>query len=149
MRITRVNLARLSLVFLFIILTMLQIFSIPGQFRHMQQVGILSKLFELALTLGFFALIICAQVAIFSLLRIINLIAIDSFYTKKTMRWLNTFVASVKWALVFPIILMILIAPQADDPGALVLLTALTVFVGSFYLTSSMFKEQIEKKSAL
>mgnify|MGYP006267984065 CR=1 FL=1 len=148
MRITRVNLARLSLVFLFIILTMLQIFSIPGQFRHMQQAGILSKLFELALTLGFFALIICAQVAIFSLLRIINLIAIDSFYTKKTMRWLNTFVASVKWALVFPIILMILIAPQADDPGALVLLTALTVFVGSFYLTSSMVKEQIEKKSA-
>ncbi len=72
----------------------------------------------------------------------------DTFYSSESLNWINRFVAAVRTALIFPILLILIIAPQADDPGALVMLSAITFFVGSIYLMSSLLRDQIQSKVA-
>ncbi len=45
-----------------------------------------------------------------------------------------------------PMVLFLLIAPKADDPGILVLLTIVTLFIFSLTAVTSLLKEQIATK---
>jgi len=146
--INRFLVTRVALALLFLIVTVLQIFSFPGQFAHMRQESGISLLLEIILTLAVAFLFLCAQVAIYSLLKLISHMQSDTFYSSESLNWINRFVAAVRTALIFPILLILIIAPQADDPGALVMLSAITFFVGSIYLMSSLLRDQIQSKVA-
>ena len=65
--INRLLVTRVALALLFFIVTVLQIFSFPGQFAHMRKERGISLLFEIILTLAVALLFLCAQVAIYSL----------------------------------------------------------------------------------
>jgi hypothetical protein len=53
-------------------------------------------------------------------------------------------VGTLKVATVFPVLLILIIAPQADDPGVLVLLAAITLFVVTVFVISSLLRDQIQ-----
>ena len=146
--INRLLVTRVALALLFFIVTVLQIFSFPGQFAHMRKESGISLLFEIILTLAVALLFLCAQVAIYSLWKLISHMQSGTFYSSESLNWINRFVAAVRTALIFPILLILIIAPQADDPGALVMLSAITFFVGSIYLMSSLLRDQIQSKVA-
>jgi hypothetical protein len=146
--INRFLVTRVVLALLFFIVTVLQIFSFPGQFTHMRKASGISLLLEIVLTLAVALLFLCAQVAIYSLWKLISHMQSGTFYSLASLNWINRFVAAVRTALIFPILLILIIAPQADDPGVLVMLSAITFFVGSIYLMSSLLRDQIQNKVA-
>lgn len=131
----RLLIARVSLVLLFLIVTMLQLFSVPGQFAHMRREQGISLLQEIALTGLFFALLASAQFIIVSLWKLVTFMEHAQLFTPSALVWMDRIVKALLIALLMPILLFILIAPQADDPGFLVLLTALILFL----LTASTF----------
>jgi len=144
--INRFLVTRVALALLFFIVTVLQIFSFPGQFAHMRKESGISLLIEIILTLAVAFLFLCAQVAIYSLWKLIFHMQSSTFYSSASLNWINRFVAAVRTALIFPILLILIIAPQADDPGVMVMLAAITFFVGSIYLMSSLLRDQIQSK---
>ena len=146
--INRFLVTRVALALLFFIVTVLQIFSFPGQFAHMRKESGISLLIEIILTLAVAFLFLCAQVAIYSLWKLIFHMQSSTFYSSASLNWINRFVAAVKTALIFPFLLILIIAPQADDPGVLVMLSAFTFFIGSIYLMSSLLRDQIQSKVA-
>ena len=143
---SKFRLARTSFALLFLIVTVLQLFSFPGQFSHLRKVEGFSLLFELALTLIFGALFLAAQIVIFSILKVIGFIEKNLFYTENSFGWIKKIVTVLKVAQFLPCALILLIAPQADDPGVLVMLTAITLFLFSLFLITSLLRDQIKIK---
>ena len=60
---------------------------------------------------------------------------------------MNRLVLALKAAVAFPIILILIIAPQADDPGVMVMLTAITLFIFTIFIVSSLLRDQIQSKT--
>ncbi len=143
---TRFRMARISFALLFFIVTVLQLFSFPGQFAHLRKVEGFSLLLELALTFIVGALFLSAQIVIFSIFKLINFMEKGNFFSGESIRWVNRIVKVLKWALLLPCSLILIIAPQADDPGVLVMLTAITLFIFSLFLITSLLRDQIESK---
>ena len=146
MSLNRFKVARFSLLALFGIVTVLQLFSFPGQFAHMRRVNGLSLLIEILLTLVVAALFACAQVAIISLWKIISETEQGRFHSTASYLWMNRLILSFKAAAFFPILLILILAPKADDPGVMVLLIAITLFVSALFQISSIFRDQIQRK---
>ena len=142
----KVLFARLSLAALFLIVTVLQVFSFPGQFVHMRRASGISLLLEIVLTVLVAALFLCAQIVIFSLSKIVSHIHSKTFYSSKSYIWMNRCVSALKAATIFPVSLILIIAPQADDPGILVMLMAITFFVFTAFIISSLLRDQIQGK---
>ena len=142
----KILLARFSLAALFLIVTVLQVFSFPGQFAHMRRASGISLLLEILLTVLVAALFLCAQIAIFSLSKIVSHIHSNTFYSSNSYIWMNRFVSALKIATLFPISLIFIIAPQADDPGVLVMLMAITFFVLTSFVISALLRDQIQSK---
>ena len=140
-------LAKVALIGLFTIVTVLQVFSFPGQFAHMGRINGWKLIMELALTLLVALLFLCAQVAIFSLGKLVKHMESGSFYSTNSYTWMNRLVLALKAAVAFPIILILIIAPQADDPGVMVMLTAITLFIFTIFIVSSLLRDQIQSKT--
>jgi hypothetical protein len=138
--------ARGGFVLLFLGLTLLQLFSFPGQFQHMRQTQGLSLVFEVALTLIVGLWLLCGQFALFVLWKIVGEMRDDTFYSQKNLAWIERLLVAFKTASAIPIALFVMIAPQADDPGFLVMLSIVTLFVFSLTATTSLLADQIEMK---
>ncbi len=139
--------ARSSIILLFAIVTMLQIFSFPGQFAHMRRVGSIELLFEIWLTLLLAIWLFTAQFALLCLWKIVGQISINSIYSNSALKWLDRLVQAFKYALITAIIVFISIALQADDPGAPVMLIALTLFISTLFMATSLLRDQLRSKS--
>ena len=148
MPLNRFGVARFSLLALFGIVTVLQLFSFPGQFAHLRRASGLSLLIEILLTLVVALLFACAQIAIISLWKIIRQIEQGRFHSTTSYLWMNRLVLSFKAATLFPILLILIVAPKADDPGVMVLLIAITLFVSTLFQISSIFRDQVQSKEA-
>jgi hypothetical protein len=140
-------LAKVALIGLFTIVTVLQVFSFPGQFAHMGRINGWKLIMELALTLLVALLFLCAQISIFSLAKLIKHMESGTFYTTNSYTWMNRLILALKAAVAFPIILILIIAPQADDPGVMVMLTAITLFIFTIFIVSSLLRDQIQSKT--
>ena len=139
--------ARSSIILLFAIVTMLQIFSFPGQFAHMRRVGSIALLFEIWLTLLLAIWLFTAQFALLCLWKIVGQISLNSIYSSSALKWLDRLVQAFKYALITAIIVFISIALQADDPGAPVMLIALTLFISTLFIATSLLRDQLRSKS--
>ena len=146
-KVSKFLLAKVALIGLFTIVTVLQVFSFPGQFAHMGRINGWKLILEVALTLLVALLFLCAQVAIFSLGKLVKHIESGTFYTTNSYTWMNRLVLALKAAVAFPIILILIIAPQADDPGVMVMLTAITLFIFTIFIVSSLLRDQIQSKT--
>ena len=146
--INKFNFARITLIPLFAIVTLLQTLSFPGQFAHMRRESGISLVIEIALTLTFASLLLCAQLSIYSLWKLIGHMEAGTFYSSNSYLRMNRLVSYLRAAIAFPVILILIIAPQADDPGVLVLLTAILLFLVNLYLFSSLLRDQIQRNPA-
>jgi len=143
----KIKYAKLSIVLLFAIVTMLQIFSFPGQFAHMRRIGSIELLFEIWLTLLLAIWLFTAQFALLCLWKIVGQISINSIYSNSSLKWLDRLVQAFKYALITAITVFISIALQADDPGAPVMLLALTLFISTLFVTTSLLRDQLRSKN--
>lgn len=125
---------------------MLQLFSFPGQFAHMRRETGISLFLEIALTGVVALLLLAAQFIIFSLWRLVSFMERDELFTASSLVWMDRIVNALIVALAMPLLLFLLIAPQADDPGILVLLTALTLFLLAFFSFASLLRDQFRSK---
>ena len=139
--------ARISIILLFAIVTMLQIFSFPGQFAHMRRVGSIELLFEIWLTLLLAVWLFTAQFALLCLWKIVGQISLASIYSSTALKWLDRLVQAFKYALITAITVFISIAIQADDSGAPVMLIALTLFISTLFIATSLLRDQLRSKS--
>ena len=125
---------------------MLQIFSFPGQFAHMRKLNSIDLFLEIILTVLVALWMLFGQIALFSLWKILSFTKAGMFFTQVSLRWLRKLFRACQGAVVIPVFLFLLIAPQADDPGALVMLTAVGLFLFTLALVLSILIEQIESK---
>jgi len=146
-KVSKFLLAKVALIGLFTIVTVLQAFSFPGQFAHMGRINGWKLILEVALTLLVALLFLCAQVAIFSLGKLVKHMESGTFYTTNSYTWMNRLIHALKTAVAFPIILILIIAPQADDPGVMVMLTAITLFIFTIFIVSSLLRDQVQSKT--
>ena len=143
----KIKYAKLSIVLLFAIVTMLQIFSFPGQFAHMRRIGSIELLFEIWLTLLLAIWLFTAQFALLCLWKIVGQISINSIYSNSSLKWLDRLVQAFRYALITAITVFISIALQADDPGAPVMLLALTLFISTLFVATSLLRDQLRSKN--
>ena len=146
-KVSKFLLAKVALIGIFTIVTVLQVFSFPGQFAHMGRINGWKLIWEVALTLLVALLFLCAQVAIFSLGKLVKHMESGTFYTTNSYTWMNRLIHALKTAVAFPIILILIIAPQADDPGVMVMLTAITLFIFTIFIVSSLLRDQVQSKT--
>lgn len=146
MRDIRVIAARVGFLILFLGLTLLQLFSFPGQFQHMRRTQGLSLLLEVSLTIlvGFWLL--CGQFVLVCLWRIVGTMKTHQFYSQSNLLWIERLVQGFKCASVVPVILFLMLIPQADDPGFFVMLSIATLFIYSLTAMTSLLKDQIASK---
>ena len=138
--------AKAGFLFLFLGLTLVQILSFPGQFQHMRRTQGMSLLIEVALTIVVGLWILCGQVALFFLWQIVESMRRNRFYSTENLNWIARLLISFKVASVIPVVLFLILIPQADDPGIFVMLTNVALFIFSLTVTTSLFKDQIASK---
>ena len=142
----KIRYAQLSIILLFAIITMLQLFSFPGQFAHMRKLGKIELIFEIWLVLLVEIWLLSAQFGLLCLWKILAQITSKTLFDPISILWLSRLVKTFKYALFVGIALLLTIALQADDPGAPVLLTALTLFISTLYISSSLLLDQVKLK---
>ena len=135
--------AKAGFLFLCLGLTLVQILSFPGQFQHMRRTQGMSLLIEVALTIVVGLWILCGQVALFFLWQIVESMRRNRFYSTENLNWIARLLISFKVASVIPVVLFLILIPQADDPGIFVMLTIVALFIFSLTVTTSLLKEQI------
>ena len=142
----KIRYAQLSIILLFAIITMLQLFSFPGQFAHMRKLGKIELIFEIWMVLLVGIWLLSAQFGLLCLWKILAQITSKTLFDPISILWLSRLVKTFKYALFVGIALLLTIALQADDPGAPVLLTALTLFISTLYISSSLLLDQVKLK---
>lgn len=138
---------RISIILLFAIVTMLQIFSFPGQFAHMRRVGSIELIFEIWLTVLLAIWLFTAQFALLCLWKIVGQISLASIYSSTALKWLDRLVQAFKYALFTAVTVFISISVQADDPGAPVMLIAITLFISTLFIATTLLRDQIRSKN--
>ena len=123
---------------------MVQILSFPDQFAYMRQTQGISLMFEFLLTLTVGLWNACGQFAMVCLWKIIGLMQINRFYTKTSIKWIDWLMFIYKLASFIAVVLFLLIASVADDPGILVVLSVLSLIVFTLTLTVSLLRDQIQ-----
>ena len=138
--------ARAGFVLLFLGITFIQVLSFPGQFAHLGKTQGISLAFEVALTLVVGLWLLCGQIALIVLWKIVGAMNASQFYSRRNFGWIQRLLWTLKLACLFPLILFIMTIPEADDPGFYVLLTVVTLFIFSLTAMTSLLRDQIEIK---
>jgi hypothetical protein len=127
---------RLTLVALFFLLLVLQLFSFPGQFAYMarQEPDGAYLRWPLTLLVGFWLL--CTQVVVVSVWKLLSLTKDDRILTRASVPWVNMIIGAIAAAALGVIGALGALLTRADDPGlpllmfiVIVALTALALFV--------------------
>lgn len=138
--------AKAGFLLLFLGLTLVQFLSFPGQFQHMRRTQGISLFIEVGLTIVVGLWILCGQVALYCLWRIVENMRRDEFFSALNLNWIQRLLTTFKVALVIPAVLFLMLIPQADDPGFFVMLTIIALFIFSLTATTSLLKDQIASK---
>ena len=140
--------ARGGFALLFLGLTLLQLLSFPGQFQHMRRTQGISLVFEIALTLVVGLWLLCGQLALFTLWKIVGEMKADRFFGEQSLLWIDRLLLALKTACVIPCLLFVMLVPQADDPGFFVMLTIVTLFLFTLATVASLLQDQIKSKAS-
>ena len=138
--------AKAGFLLLFLGLTLLQFLSFPGQFAHMRRSQGISLVIEIALTIVVGLWILCGQLALYCLWQIVESMKRGRFYSAENLNWIGRLLMSFKVASGIPVVLFLILAPQADDPGFFVMLTIVALFIFSLTATTSLLRDQIASK---
>lgn len=140
------NFARAAVSGLFLIVTVLQLFSFPGQLHFSRQEGDISIASQFALTLFLGSWMFAVQFGLISIWKLLNFMQSGNFFTAPSFQWIARLVNALKCAALFPVGLILIIAPQADDPGIMVVLMTLFLFSMSLAVLAALIRDQIKTK---
>jgi hypothetical protein len=104
-----------------------------------------SLLLEISLTLVVGMWLLCGQLALVAIWKIVGEMKAQRFFALRSMQLIDRLIFALKAACVFPIIIFTLVAPQADDPGFFVLLSVITLFLVALAAITTLIKDQIAK----
>lgn len=121
--------SRMSISILFTLLTVLQIFSFPGQFRYEEQTGHGTVLAQWALTITIGLWLATAQWALICIWHVIKHMYRFTFSDNRRMYWLNGTFYAVSTATAIGLILTIISGFLAQEPGPKIILLTLTAFI--------------------
>lgn len=141
--------ATVVLAALFLLVTMLQLFSFPGQFRFEANTHQGSQLVRWALTFAVGLWFLLAQVAIVTLWKILRLIQANQLVSERGLSVVNLLVRTLATAMAYGVTFTLFAAISADDPGPVVIITALTAFISAIYVVSYFVRHQIFRGTTL
>ena len=104
----RFTVPKAGFLLLFIGLTMVQFLSFPGQFQHMRRTQGISLLLEVALTIIVGLWLLCGQIALFCLWKIVDSMRLGRFFSRETLAWIQRLLLSFKVASVIPMVLFLI-----------------------------------------
>jgi hypothetical protein len=150
-----IALLRVLLVVLFAGLFGLQVFSLPGMFAY--RAGQQPELGALPWALLAFSVVelLCLQVVIVCIWRLLRLVQADRIFTPKAFRWVDGIVAAMAtgWVLVCILfaaaIATIFVTPELRDPGTPILLSAIALVGGVVVLTVVVLRSLLHQAAAL
>jgi hypothetical protein len=112
----------------------------------MKVLGVIQLRHEVLLTGLMAGILLSAQIALFCLWRILDLIEENLFFSKTNLNWFDRIVKSLLFGLISAVLMLVTLLFQADDPGGPVLLTAITLFISTLYVLASLLRDQIESQ---
>ena len=119
---------RVFLVVLFAVLVLLQVMSLPGQFRHMAQESPEAAYLRWPLTVVSLFWVLCVQVVIVATWKLLTLVKNDRIFSEASVVWVDAIV----WAIVAAWVVLLGVFLYfgfflADDPGLPLLMFLLLV----------------------
>ncbi|MGQ0843090.1 MAG: DUF2975 domain-containing protein [Sporichthyaceae bacterium] len=140
---------RAFLVVLFLVLVMLQTLSLPGQFRHMAREEPDLAYLRWTFTAVAVFLVLCAQVVIVCIWRLLGLVTRDRIFHEAAFAWVNAIIGAIAAAWAVLVGLLVYVGFRADDPGGPILLFLLTVGVGVVGLLMVVMRALLRQATAL
>ncbi|MBM9460379.1 DUF2975 domain-containing protein [Nocardioides sp. zg-536] len=140
---------RATLVASFAMLVLLQVFSMPGQFRHMAEENPEDAELRWPLTIVAILVIGCVQVVIVCTWRLLTMVARDRIFTAASLRWVDAIIAAigVGWLLLAGILLGL--AGYWDDPAGPLLIILLLLAGGALGLLVVVMRELLRQATDL
>ena len=135
--------AQLVMILLFLAVSMLQLFSFPGQFRYEASTSGSSQVTRWALTFAVGLWLFLAQVAIVALWKILALIRRDALRTPAGSHWFNLLIRTFAISALYGTVITFVAALTADDPGPVVIVASLTAFIVAIYVVGFFMRHQI------
>jgi hypothetical protein len=139
---------RLGLLVFFALLTILQWFSIPGQFRYEAEQNPEQAYLRWPLTILGMSLVLSVQLFIFAIWKLLGLISATKFYSERSIYWFNFAIKSLAALAILLVSTLGYVLSQADDPGFPFLLTLISGAVILFLLSFALLRDQIQEKVA-
>lgn len=122
-------LLRVFLVLLFGVLVVLQVMSLPGQFRHLAEESPELAYLRWPMTAVTVFWVLCVEVVVVATWRLLTLVRDDRIFSDASLAWVDAIVWAVAaaWAVLVGVLLYF--GFRADDPGLPLLLFLLTTGV--------------------
>jgi hypothetical protein len=122
---------RVFLVLMFGVLLLFQVMSLPGQFAHMARESPDMAYLRWPLTAVAVFWVLCVQVVIVSIWKLLTLVEKDRIFSEASMVWVDAIVWAIAAAWVVFVGMFLYVGFNADDPGVplqmFLLLIGLTV----------------------
>lgn len=118
---------RVFLVLMFGVLLLFQVMSLPGQFRHMAQENPDLAHLRWPLTAVTVFWVLCVQVVIVAIWRLLTLVKKDRIFSEASLRWVDLIVWAIAAAWVVFQAVFLYVGFNADDPGVPLLLFLLSI----------------------
>ncbi len=119
---------RILLVLLFALITVFQVLSMPGQFRHMAQEDPDSAHLRWPFTVIAILVLLCVQVVIVCTWKLLTMVREDRIFSDRSFVWVDTIVGAIGVAWVLFAGVFVYVGVTADDPGAPMLLSLVLLF---------------------
>lgn len=144
-----VPLLRIFLVVLFGILVVFQVMSLPGQFAHLarENPDLASLRWPATAVTVFWVL--CVEVVIVSMWRLLTLVRQDRIFSEGSMRWVDVIVGSIAAGWVVLVSVFLYVGFTADDPGLPLVLFLLVVGVAVVGLLMVVMRALLRRATTL
>lgn len=137
------------LVAVLLLTLLMQVMSIPGQFAHMAEQEPELAYLRWPLTAWGIAVLLCAQVVVVSIWRLLTLVGDGRIFSEESFRWVDAVLAAmlVAWLLLGGLSLFVVV--QADDPGDAVALLAVDLAATVVLLLMVVMRALLRQATAL
>jgi hypothetical protein len=140
---------RVLLVLLFGVLVVFQTLSIPGQYMSMSDSPPSRAVGNVVLLVIGEFWVLCVEVVIVSVLRLLSLVRADRIFTDAALVWVNAITAAIGAAWLVLVAALVWVGLHADDPGMPMVLFAATLGVTVIGLVVLVLRTLLRQATAL
>jgi hypothetical protein len=140
---------RACLVVLFGVLVVLQVMSLPGQFRYMAEQDPEMSYLRWPATVVAVFLVLCVEVVIVCTWQLLTLVRADRIFTASSLAWVNGIVWAIVAAWVVLVAVLLYVGFNADDPGLPLLLFLMAVGVAVLALLLMVMRALLHQATTL